>query len=80
MEAHVAESLYSILLTDSDGTAIIGIGFPEIRSKDSVETLKHGEHTYSELQLAMGLSDRWLTVKLESNAKASLRRTASSMA
>jgi predicted nucleotidyltransferase len=28
-------------------------------------TLKHGKHTYSELRLETGLSDRWLTVKLE---------------
>jgi predicted nucleotidyltransferase len=28
-------------------------------------TLKHGKHTYSELKLETGLSDRWLTVKLE---------------
>jgi len=28
-------------------------------------TLKHGRHTYSELRLETGLSDRWLTVKLE---------------
>jgi predicted nucleotidyltransferase len=27
-------------------------------------TLKHGKHTYSELRLETGLSDRWLTVKL----------------
>lgn len=29
-----------------------------------VLTLKHGKHTYSELRLETGLSDRWLTVKL----------------
>ncbi len=29
-----------------------------------VLTLKHGQHTYSELRLETGLSDRWLTVKL----------------
>jgi predicted nucleotidyltransferase len=29
-----------------------------------VLTLKHGKHTYSELKLETGLSDRWLTVKL----------------
>ena len=28
-------------------------------------TLKHGKHTYSELRLETGLSDRWLTIKLE---------------
>jgi predicted nucleotidyltransferase len=28
-------------------------------------TLKHGKHTYSELRFETGLSDRWLTVKLE---------------
>lgn len=28
-------------------------------------TLKHGKHTYGELRLETGLSDRWLTVKLE---------------
>lgn len=27
-------------------------------------TLKHGKHTYSELKLETGLSDRWLTIKL----------------
>lgn len=27
-------------------------------------TLKHGKHSYSELKLETGLSDRWLTVKL----------------
>jgi len=27
--------------------------------------LKHGKHTYSELRLETGLSDRWLTIKLE---------------
>ena len=30
-----------------------------------VLALKHGKHTYSELRLETGLSDRWLTVKLE---------------
>jgi len=30
-----------------------------------VLTLKHGRHTYSELRLETGLSDRWLTIKLE---------------
>lgn len=30
-----------------------------------VLTLMHGKHTYSELKLETGLSDRWLTVKLE---------------
>jgi len=30
-----------------------------------VLTLKHGKHTYSELRLETGLSDRWLTIKLE---------------
>ncbi|MGQ9723149.1 MAG: nucleotidyltransferase domain-containing protein [Candidatus Jordarchaeum sp.] len=30
-----------------------------------VLTLKHGKHTYSELKLETGLSDRWLTIKLE---------------
>lgn len=30
-----------------------------------VLTLKHGKHTYGELKLETGLSDRWLTVKLE---------------
>lgn len=29
-----------------------------------VLTLKHGKHTYSELRLETGLSDRWLVVKL----------------
>jgi predicted nucleotidyltransferase len=29
-----------------------------------VVTLKHGKHTYSEMKLETGLSDRWLTVKL----------------
>jgi len=29
-----------------------------------VLTLKHGKHTYGELRLETGLSDRWLTVKL----------------
>jgi len=29
-----------------------------------VLTLKHGKHTYSELRLETGLSDRWLTIKL----------------
>ena len=29
-----------------------------------VLTLKHGKHTYSELKLETGLSDRWLTIKL----------------
>jgi len=28
-------------------------------------TLKHGKHTYSELKSETGLSDRWLTIKLE---------------
>jgi predicted nucleotidyltransferase len=28
-------------------------------------TLKHGKHTYSELKFETGLSDRWLTIKLE---------------
>jgi len=28
-------------------------------------TLKHGKHTYGELRYETGLSDRWLTVKLE---------------
>ena len=28
-------------------------------------TLKHGKHTYSELKLETGLSDRWLTIKLK---------------
>ena len=28
-------------------------------------TLKHGKHTYSELKLETGLSDRWLTVRLK---------------
>lgn len=28
-------------------------------------TLKHGKHTYNELKFETGLSDRWLTVKLE---------------
>jgi len=28
-------------------------------------TLKHGKHTYNELRLETGLSDRWLTVKLK---------------
>lgn len=31
-----------------------------------VLTLKHGKHTYGELKFETGLSDRWLTVKLES--------------
>ena len=30
-----------------------------------VLTLKHGKHTYSELRLETGLSDRWLTNKLK---------------
>jgi len=30
-----------------------------------VLTLTHGKHTYSELKLETGLSDRWLTIKLE---------------
>ncbi len=30
-----------------------------------VMTLKHGKHTYNELRLETGLSDRWLTVKLK---------------
>ena len=30
-----------------------------------VLTLRHGKHTYSELRFETGLSDRWLTVKLE---------------
>jgi predicted nucleotidyltransferase len=30
-----------------------------------VLALKHGKHTYSELKFETGLSDRWLTVKLE---------------
>jgi len=30
-----------------------------------VLVLKHGKHTYSELKFETGLSDRWLTVKLE---------------
>lgn len=30
-----------------------------------VLTLKHGKHTYGELRLETGLSDRWLTIKLE---------------
>ena len=30
-----------------------------------VLTLKHGKHIYSELKLETGLSDRWLTIKLE---------------
>jgi len=30
-----------------------------------VLTLKHGKHSYSELRLETGLSDRWLTIKLE---------------
>ena len=30
-----------------------------------VLALKHGKHTYSELRLETGLSDRWLTIKLE---------------
>lgn len=30
-----------------------------------VLALKHGKHTYSELRLETGLSDRWLTVKIE---------------
>ncbi len=29
-----------------------------------VLTLKHGKHTYSELRLETGLSDRWLVIKL----------------
>ena len=29
-----------------------------------VLTLKHGKHTYSELKLETGLSDRWLVIKL----------------
>jgi predicted nucleotidyltransferase len=29
-----------------------------------VLTLKHGKHTYSELKLETGLSDRWLSIKL----------------
>lgn len=28
-------------------------------------TLRHGKHTYSELKLETGLSDRWLAIKLE---------------
>ena len=28
-------------------------------------TLNHGKHTYSELKLETGLSDRWLTIKLK---------------
>lgn len=28
-------------------------------------TLKHGKHTYTELRFETGLSDRWLTIKLE---------------
>jgi len=28
-------------------------------------TLNHGKHTYSELRLETGLSDRWLSIKLE---------------
>ena len=28
-------------------------------------TLKHGKHTYSELKLETGLSDRWLAIKLK---------------
>ena len=30
-----------------------------------VLVLKHGKHTYSELRFETGLSDRWLTIKLE---------------
>jgi len=30
-----------------------------------VLTLRHGKHTYSELRFETGLSDRWLTIKLE---------------
>lgn len=30
-----------------------------------VLALKHGKHTYSELRFETGLSDRWLTIKLE---------------
>lgn len=30
-----------------------------------VLTLKHGKHTYSELKLETGLSDRWLAIKLK---------------
>ena len=30
-----------------------------------VLTLKHGKHTYSELRLETGLSDRWLAIKLK---------------
>ncbi|MDI6905183.1 MAG: nucleotidyltransferase domain-containing protein [Candidatus Bathyarchaeia archaeon] len=30
-----------------------------------VLTLEHGKHTYSELRFETGLSDRWLTIKLE---------------
>ena len=30
-----------------------------------VLTLTHGKHTYSELRFETGLSDRWLTIKLE---------------
>jgi predicted nucleotidyltransferase len=30
-----------------------------------VLTLRHGKHTYSELKLETGLSDRWLAIKLE---------------
>jgi len=30
-----------------------------------VLVLKHGKHTYSELKFETGLSDRWLTIKLE---------------
>jgi predicted nucleotidyltransferase len=30
-----------------------------------VLTLKHGKHAYTELKLETGLSDRWLTIKLE---------------
>ena len=29
-----------------------------------VLTLRHGKHTYSELKLETGLSDRWLAIKL----------------
>lgn len=28
-------------------------------------TLKHGKHTYSELKIETGISDRWLTIKLK---------------
>jgi len=30
-----------------------------------LSTLEHGKHTYSELKFETGLSDRWLTIKLE---------------